>query len=133
MCPFRKRKCGRKQKLLFEEKGANEDIIVEGMEVGESCTYRIKAKNGSPAFKVTAESTATNGKVNITYVEFNEKKVKKGRRGKTATDAPDDDLPLKNSTFSNSGKQGRKGGQKKAKRRTADGEEVDGESIDEEK
>lgn len=75
-CPQRKDSCGSTSEF---QKDATSDAVSEveitGMTTGESCSYKVKSCGASPAFKLKDSSTCDNKKVNITYLEFNEKKV----------------------------------------------------------
>lgn len=85
-----------------------------GMVNGESCTYMIKSSKGSPCFKIAKDSTITDAKVNITYIEFESAKTKQGAAtGKSKTDAPETGMPARDQTYENSGDQSKavKGGQ----------------------
>ena len=51
-CAHRKTdKCGEKQELELEE-GDTETVEVVGLELGETCTYKVKSNCGSPAFQL---------------------------------------------------------------------------------
>lgn len=78
MCPQRKAKCGNKQELELSE-GETENVEVEDLEEGETCTYKVKSKCGSPAFQV--KEGGQNG-VNITFIEFEESSVNKTTKGR---------------------------------------------------
>lgn len=95
------------------------------MTTGESCTYKIKSCGAAPAFAMKNSSTATDSKVNITFVEFNEKKMNMTKAGK----------PIKNCTVKNSGPQGNdtKGGQAKPARKRKDGKMTKNETVEGEK
>lgn len=92
------------------------------MTTGETCSYKIKSCGASPAFRMKNASTATNTKVNITYMEFNEKKMNmtSGKPNKSGN------------KVANSGRQGNdtKGGQMKPKRQKKDGSMTKNESVD---
>ena len=72
MCPQKQEKCGTKQDVEFETIGSVEDLTVTGLEAGESCTFKIKSKKGAPAFRMKKDSTITNDKVEITFIEYEE-------------------------------------------------------------
>jgi hypothetical protein len=106
------------------------------MTSGESCSYKIKSRKGSPCFKVSNDSTITDSKVNITFVEFNEKKVNKtNNTGSGENVSPREGMPSRNQSFENSGEQGNstKGGQKMPKRRKGDGSMTNETDVSEEK
>ena len=107
-----------------------------GLTDGESCTYKLKSSKGSPAFKLSDDSTTTDEKVEITYIEFEGDKVEKSQApGTDADTSPEEGMPKRNQSFEDSGNQGteEKGEQKKPPRRKGDGTTTDGESLDEEK
>ena len=39
MCPQKQDKCGSNQEVEFSETGETEEIVIEGMEDGDACTY----------------------------------------------------------------------------------------------
>jgi len=135
MCPQKQAQCGETQEVEFTEVDEAEvDLEVTGLTEGESCTYKIKSSKGSPCFKVKDESTITDDKVEISYIEFEGDKVEKtDAAGTTAEDSPEEGLPKRDQSFEDSGNQGEKGGQKKPPRRKSDGSTTDGEAVDEEK
>jgi hypothetical protein len=55
---------------------------------GDSCTYIIKSRKGSPCFKVSNDSNITDSKVNITYVEFESSKTNQTDSGTGSDKSP---------------------------------------------
>lgn len=107
MCPQKQAVCGSNQTVSFTESGAEANITMTGMSDGDSCTYKIKSSKGSPAFRVSNDSTITDSKVNITYVEFESSMVNKTTTYGTGADkSPKEDMPARNQSFENSGEQG---------------------------
>jgi hypothetical protein len=134
MCPQFQRTCGNTQEIIFDEMGADQNITLTGMTPGESCTFYVKSRTGSPGFRKTPDSTIDDRKMNMTFVEYNKKKVNvTSEVGTTSTDSPQADLPARNQTFINSGNQGKKLGQLKPKRKTKDGRIVPGQDMKAEK
>lgn len=138
MCPQKQTNCGEVQEVTFEETGEEETLTVSGLTDGESCTYKIKSNKGSPAFKLSDDSTTTDEKAEISYIEFETDKteVLEDLCADAEDDtecSPEEGLPKKGQSFEDSGNQGEKGGQKKPKRRKADGTTTEDEDIDEEK
>lgn len=100
--------------MEFTQIGQEQNITITGINNGESCSYKIKSKKGSPAFKLSNSSTAGDSKVNITFVEFEMAKVNyTNATGRGGDKSPDSGMAAKNQSFENSGNQGTKGGQKK--------------------
>lgn len=75
MCPQKQATCGSNQTVEFTDIGAEANLTISGMTNGDSCTYMIKSSRGSPAFKVSNDSTISDSKVNITYVEYESSKT----------------------------------------------------------
>jgi len=120
--------------MEFTQIGQEQNITITGMNNGESCSYKIKSKKGSPAFKLSNSSTAGDSKVNITFVEFEMAKVNyTNATGRGGDKSPDSGMAAKNQSFENSGNQGTKGGQKKPSRKTSNGTMTKDESMDSEK
>jgi len=105
MCPQKQAQCGETQEVEFTEVGdAEVDLEVTGLTEGESCTYKIKSSKGSPAFKVKDESTISDDKVEISYIEFEGDRVEKtDAAGTTAEDSPEEGLPKRDQSFEDSG------------------------------
>jgi hypothetical protein len=98
MCPQRQNKCGEKQEIELEE-GDTETVEVTGLEVGETCTYKIKSNCGSPAFKL--QDGATDG-LEFTFLEFEDAEAKETGKGKGKNKSPKDGMPSRDQTFSDS-------------------------------
>ena len=75
MCPQKQATCGTNQTVEFTETDAEANITISGMTNGDSCTFMLKSSKGSPAFKVSNESTISDSKVNITYIEYESTKT----------------------------------------------------------
>jgi hypothetical protein len=135
MCPQKQDKCGTKQEVDFEEVDEEEEMEVTGLEEGDTCTYTIKSKKGSPCFKVKDDSTIADSKVDITFVEFEEDKVETGTVDKGTDKSPKEGMPKRDVSFEDSGDQGEdaKGGQTKPARKKSDGSKTTEESVDDEK
>lgn len=127
MCPQRKGKCGGKQELDLPEEGTSETIEVVDLEQGETCTYKVKSNCGSPAFRVLE---AGKSGVNITFIEFEGSEVNRTEGGKGHGKSPKKGMPSRNSSFEDSGDQGKYMGQKKPPKRRDNGTVEDGEYID---
>lgn len=107
MCPQKQAKCGDKQEVEFTETGQEQNLTISGMEDGDACTYKIKSSKGSPCFKVSNDSKIDNAKVNITFIEFEQAKVKETNdTSKGEGKSPKKDMPVRNQTFEDSGDQG---------------------------
>lgn len=98
MCPQRQNKCGEKQEIELEE-GDTETVEVTGLEVGETCTYKIKSNCGSPAFKL--QDGATDG-LEFTFLEFEDAEAKETGKGKGKNKSPKDGMPSRDQTFEDS-------------------------------
>lgn len=135
MCPQRQDVCSTSQNVTFTEIDQSQNITIIGMSTGESCTYKIRSKKGSPCFKLSNDSTADDTKVNITFVEFDNRKVNKTGSASGSSSSPEDGMPARNQSFENSGKQGNstKGGQQLPARKKKDGGMTRNESMSEEK
>lgn len=134
MCPQKQAVCGTNQTMEFTQTGQEQNVTISGMTTGDSCSYKIKSKKGSPAFKMSNSSTAGDSKVNITFVEFEMAKVNyTNATGRGGDKSPDSGMAAKNQSFENSGNQGTKGGQKKPSRKTSNGTMTKDESMDSEK
>jgi hypothetical protein len=120
-----KEKCGEKQDMEFQDEGV-ESITVQNLTFGDSCTYKIKSFCGSPAFQMKQGSKG----VNITFIEFEGSGVNKTKEGKGNNTSPKNGMPARNSSFSDSGDQGKFQGQKKPPKKRDDGTVEDGEYID---
>ena len=76
MCPFREKSCGKKKTIEFTDTtDAAVDIAPTAMVAGETCSYKVKSKKGSPAFRVKKDSTTTDAKTEVTFVEYDESKT----------------------------------------------------------
>ena len=134
MCPQKQAQCGETQEVEFAEIDEEQELTVTGLSEGESCTYKIKSSKGSPCFKLKDDSTTTDEKVEISYIEFEGDRVEKSEAaGTTSEDSPEEGLPKRDQSFEDSGNQGEKGGQKKPRRQKADGTKTEDEDLDEEK
>jgi hypothetical protein len=94
MCPQRKGKCGEKQELELEE-GDTETVEVTGLELGESCTYKIGSKCGSPAFKLS--DGAIDG-LEFSFLEFDDEEEEdedETKRGKGKGKRPRKGMPMR--------------------------------------
>ena len=98
MCPQKTNKCGEKQDIELEE-GDSETVEVTGLEVGESCTYKIKSNCGSPAFKLQDGATDD---LEFTFLEFEDSEAKENGKGKGKNKSPKDGMPTRDQTFSES-------------------------------
>jgi len=70
MCPQRQKTCGKIQEISFDEAGQSIDVTVKGLDIGETCTYVVKAKCGSPGFSLLTEDGINSGAVSITFMEY---------------------------------------------------------------
>lgn len=70
MCPFKKSKCGNDQNITFDNSNENKTFTVKNLSAGESCTFMIKSKCGSPAFKVENKTYMNDSNCNITFIEY---------------------------------------------------------------
>ena len=132
-CPQKQAKCGDKQEVTFDEVNEEENITITGLTEGETCSYTIKSKKGSPAFKMS-DASADDTKVNVTYVEYAKSKSKATTTAAKGTDkSPKEGLPVRDQTFEDSGEQGKKTGQSKPARKKADGTETSEEGVTKEK
>ena len=103
MCPQRKDKCGEKQDLEFEE-GDSETVEVAGLELGETCTYKVKSNCGSPAFKID-DGTAIDG-LEFSFLEFEDDETEgdeETTKGKGKGKRPKEGMPSRGQTFEDSG------------------------------
>ena len=87
-----------KQDIELEE-GDTETVEVTGLEVGESCTYKIKSNCGSPAFKL--QDGATDG-LEFTFLEFEDSQAKENGKGKGNNKSPKDGMPTRDQAFQES-------------------------------
>jgi len=68
--------CGNTQSVSVATEGATPTTVtVSGMARGDSCSYKVKSACGAPGFALKSESTATNAKVAISFMEFQDDKV----------------------------------------------------------
>lgn len=74
MCPQVASSCG-DQQVTFDGRPQTATAEVHGLKFGESCTYRVKATCGAPAFEVDETSTIDHDRVLITYTEFNSNNI----------------------------------------------------------
>jgi hypothetical protein len=133
MCPQRQGKCGHNQTIEFPDEGNSTNVTITNLTEGESCTYRIKAKCGAPAFKEADDSEVDNTTLlQVSFFEFNTdtypeteestNKTNVHHRGKMA---PGKGLPPRDQSFENTGNNGRFNGQEFPKRKTKDGKWTD--------
>lgn len=133
MCPFKKSVCGTTQTVDFDEVGDLKTLTMTGMSEGDSCTFKVHSSSGSPAFRVDNSLTMSTSNFEITYLEYDQKRVTvTGEAGLTTADSPDTGMPVRGQTFEDSGNQGNlsKGSQKKPPRRKLDGTMTEGETLD---
>jgi len=84
-----------------------ESFTVANLAKGESCTYKIRANCGAPAFLMESGSTAGFNEVGISYIEFNRNKVITDSEGSSSSSAIADrynmtfetGMPPRNQTF----------------------------------
>jgi hypothetical protein len=74
MCPQIASKCG-DTSITFDGRPQEASVEVNGLNFGESCTYRVKATCGAPSFEIDADSTIDHDRVLITYAEFNSNNI----------------------------------------------------------
>lgn len=67
ICPVDTSVCGAK-KVLVEQEGIDHTRVINGLDKGEVCNFRIEAGCGAPVFKVEFQNNKD--KLNITWVEF---------------------------------------------------------------
>lgn len=101
-CPFKKDKCGGTQEASFSKENESATVKATNLEKGESCTWKVKASCGAPAFKVkkfAADYDDTNFEVDfIEYesgkdVKESEAVEKKGKLTDLKAKRPSSDKP----------------------------------------
>ena len=79
-------------------------MVLQNMQPGDTCTYKVKALCGSPSFQVAPQSTISASSVNITYSEWtpSNKETKMARKSNQTSSindrkklAPGDDMPAR--------------------------------------
>lgn len=72
-CPQPKNKCGQRSEIDFSNNvNVTQDINIANMDEGDVCTYKIKARGGSPAIMLKNETTTDCNKMEIKTIEYNE-------------------------------------------------------------
>ena len=62
-------------------------IKISNISIGDSCTFKVKSECGAPVFKVNnVKNLHLNTSIDVTWIEWNAKKIKKG---KGMSDKPD--------------------------------------------
>lgn len=138
-CPQPKNKCGQKSTIDFSNNvNVTEDVSISGMDEGDVCTYKIKARGGSPAIMLK-NSTATDcNKMEIKYVEYNEYNINTTTTSDSSSNPsgrkqqkPSFDKPGRNASMADAGKpsDNSMGTQEAPARRKANGQKTTKETI----
>ena len=105
MCPQVSSSCGN-QMITFDGRPQTASAEVHGLKFGESCTYRVKATCGAPAFEIDEDSTIDHDRVLITYAEYNSNNIDDANISTLLTPVADRDemtyangLPPRNQMF----------------------------------
>jgi hypothetical protein len=70
-CPFKKDKCGDTQSVEFGDSvNTTQSLTVNDMSEGETCSFKIKSKCNSPAFKKTSSEGMDDDNTEITFIEY---------------------------------------------------------------
>lgn len=72
-CPQPKNKCGQRSEIDFSNNvNVTQDLSITSMDEGDVCTYKIKARGGSPAIMLKNETATDCAKFEIKTIEYNE-------------------------------------------------------------
>jgi hypothetical protein len=111
-CPQPKNKCGQKSEIDFSNNvNVTQDITIDSMNEGDVCTYKIKARGGSPAFMLKNETSTDCSKMEIKYVEYNEYNINSTETSGSGSNPsqrknkkPSFDKPGRNASMADAGK-----------------------------
>lgn len=95
-CPQKQSQCGSNQEIEFDDvtaEGEEEEITIEGLTDGETCTYTVKSSKGSPAFRMKDDSTISDEAIEITYIEFEGERAEIGEEGEGSEASPRSGMP----------------------------------------
>lgn len=111
-CPQPKNKCGQRSEIDFSNNvNVTQDLSITSMDEGDVCTYKIKARGGSPAIMLKNETTTDCSKFEIKTIEYNEYNINTTDTSGTNTNPsqrkqkkPSMDKPGRNASMADYGK-----------------------------